>query len=593
VATTNPEALMRAAPPSVVVLGTAVDSGDLAVTHPEWLADRLRGFAAEVSSISDLSAAGWDQVGETIATVSGPVGLVDGSFVGHTSPLGDTIADPRRGSAMLMDDGGFHGVLRIGPTDRSAALAATRALAAVGAPVRVSLLAERLVASGVELRPVEPGPYVAGFAQGSADARELLELVNRTDEHQLRLAASARPRDGFYSTFVVRRISRHLTELALRFRLRPNLITAWSLVIGVAAAALFAAGAQWAVVAGAVLLQISLVLDCVDGEVARYTRQFTSFGAWLDAVTDRVKEFAVYAGLAVGAARSGEDLWLFACSALALLVVRHHVDFGFAVRQPAYLRGPSPPASPPPTAFPAARPQRWGDRAASWSDRTNRHAALTWAKRVVTMPIGERWLVISVVAPIWGARAVFVALLAAETVAALYTTTGRVLRSVSDRTPASPAASRDLAVMSELPLLINPSSPPGWLASRLGWLAPAGARLFESLAVIIIAAALGDAALVTAFGLLSVVALHLYDVVYRLRHVNRPPRPWASLAVLGSAARPAVLAVAALAGTPVFISACVAMVAVVVVASVIDGRASWVGSSPGERPFAYAEAVTR
>jgi Family of unknown function (DUF5941)/CDP-alcohol phosphatidyltransferase len=496
----------------------------------------------------------------------------------------------------LMDDGGFHGVLRIGATDRSAALAATRALAAVGSPVRVSLLAECLVASGVELQLVEPGPYVVGFAQGSSDARQLLDLVNNADEHRLRLAASARPRDGFYSTFVVRRISRHLTALALRFRLRPNTITAWSLVIGLAAAALFAAGAQSAVVAGAVLLQISLVLDCVDGEVARYTRQFTSFGAWLDAVTDRVKEFAVYAGLAVGAARSGEDLWLFAASALALLVVRHHVDFGFAVRHQAHLPGaapPAPPASPATPAYPPARPHRWGDRVASWSDRTNRRPALTWAKRVVIMPIGERWLVISLVAPVWGARAVFVVLLVTGTVAALYTTTGRILRSMSERTAESASAGRDLAVMTELPLLINPTSPPGWLAGRLGWLAPAGARLFESLAVIFIAAALGDAAVVAAFGLLSVVALHLYDVVYRLRHLHRPPQPWASLAVLGGAARPAVLAVAALAGTPVFISACVAMFAVVVFSSIIDGRASWVGSSPGERPFTYAEAVTR
>ena len=587
---------MRAAPPSVVVLAAAADLGDLPDTHPEWLVNRLHEFAPDVTSISDRSSSGWEHVGAVIARAPGPVGLVDVTFIGHTSPLGDTIADPRWGSALLMDDRGVHGVLKIGSADRSAALAATRALAAVAAPVHPSLLAERLLTSGVELRPIDPGPYVAGFAQGRFDAHHLLERVNDSDEHQLRLAASARPRDGFYSTFVLRRISRQLTALALRLRLRPNPITAASLAIGLAAAALFATGALWAVVAGAVLLQISLILDCVDGEVARYTRQFTAFGAWLDAVTDRVKEFAVYAGLAVGAARFGDDVWLLACSALALLVVRHHVDFGFAVRQQAHVPESAASSTHRPVRAapidPSGRTHQWGDRAAAWSDRTNQHAALTWAKRVVIMPIGERWLVISVVAPIWGSRAVFTVLLVIGTVAALYTTIGRVLRSVSERAAALSSEGHDLAVLTELPVLVNPGSPPVWLAGRLGWLAPAGARVVESLTVIFVAAALGDAAPVAAFGLLAVVAVHLYDLVYRLRHLSRPPRPWASLAVLGSAVRPAVLALAALVGTPVFVSVCVALAAVVAVVSIIEGRGSWVGSSPRQR-VEYAEVATR
>jgi phosphatidylglycerophosphate synthase len=585
VARTIPEALMRAAAPSVVVVGagTTTDSAELPAAHPEWLVTRLREFAGEVISISDLSPSGWERIEEAIGRTPGPVGIVDVTYVGHTAPLGDTIADPRWRSALLMDDRGFHGVLKIGSADRSAALVTTRSLAAEGAPVQVSLLADRLASSGVELHPVDPGPYVAGFAQGSSDARHLLEQVNETDEHRLRLAASVRPRDGFYSTFVVRKISRRLTAIALRLRLQPNLVTAWSLVIGLAAAGLFAAGTRWALLTGAVLLQVSLVLDCVDGEVARYTRRFTPFGAWLDGVADRVKEFAAYAGLAIGAARSGEDVWLLACSALALLVVRHHVDFGFAVRQSA--------RSAPHPASIADRP--WGERVAAWSDRTNRRAFQTWAKRVVTMPIGERWLVISVVASIWGPRAVFVVLLVTGTVAALYMTIGRVLRTASEPAPRSASVSRDLAVLTEVPVLANTASPPAWLTGRLGWLAPGTARLFEALAIIVLARAVGEAGLVAAFGLLAVVAIHLYDLVYRLRHLYRPPRPWASLAVLGSAARPAVLAVVALAGTALFVSACVAMAALVVAVSVVDGHASWIGSSPDERRPEYAEATTR
>ena len=37
--------------------------------------------------------------------------------------------------------------------------------------------------------------------------------------------------------------------------------------------------------------------DCVDGQLARYTRQFSKLGAWLDSIFDRTKEYVVFAGL--------------------------------------------------------------------------------------------------------------------------------------------------------------------------------------------------------------------------------------------------------------------------------------------------------
>ncbi|MEN9594219.1 MAG: hypothetical protein RLY23_702, partial [Actinomycetota bacterium] len=53
-----------------------------------------------------------------------------------------------------------------------------------------------------------------------------------------------------------------------------------SFLVGVLAAIEFSRSNY---ISGALLLQFSLILDCVDGEVARYTKQFSRFGAWLDA----------------------------------------------------------------------------------------------------------------------------------------------------------------------------------------------------------------------------------------------------------------------------------------------------------------------
>ena len=74
---------------------------------------------------------------------------------------------------------------------------------------------------------------------------------------------------------------------------------------GSLAAAAFATGERWGLVAGAILLQAAFTTDCVDGQLARYTRTFSKLGAWLDSIFDRSKEYVCFAGLAIGASRGG------------------------------------------------------------------------------------------------------------------------------------------------------------------------------------------------------------------------------------------------------------------------------------------------
>lgn len=335
-----------------------------------------------------------------------------------------------------------------------------------------------------------------------------------------RLVGSARVRDGFYSTFVVRRLSRHLTHLALRLGLRPNEVTLISMALGIGAAFLFARGEQTTTVIAALLLQVSLMVDCVDGEVARYTGRFTAVGAWLDGVGDRVKEYSVYAGLA-----AGYDVWAMAAAMLVVQVYRHQVDFGFAaVRVDADTSGDG---------------AALGRRAVALSDSTSERPALMWAKRVVIMPIGERWLVISAASIIGGGRAVFLALLVTCSLALLYTTTGRVLRALSRRT--SPLDPEQLSVMTGL--LPPPLEPlPALLTRhRLAGLVPATVRAGELAVLLAIAAQQHAGLLPAAFALAAVIAVDGYDVVYRLRQDQAAPAPWRRIALLGALPRLAVV----------------------------------------------------
>ncbi|HEX2313295.1 MAG TPA: hypothetical protein VHJ17_06160, partial [Thermomonospora sp.] len=53
-----------------------------------------------------------------------------------------------------------------------------------------------------------------------------------------------------------------------------------------------------------------------------------------------------------------------------------------------------------------------------------------WAKKMVVFPIGERFAVVSVTTAFWNAKVTFTVLLAWGAVAAAYTLSGRMLRSL-------------------------------------------------------------------------------------------------------------------------------------------------------------------
>jgi len=132
-------------------------------------------------------------------------------------------------------------------------------------------------------------------------------------------------------------------------------------------------------------------LDCADGQLARLTGTFSDLGGWLDAMFDRLKEYAVYAGLAIGSARSGDDVWLLAVTALVLQTVRHALDSAWSVT-PA-----------------AVSAQNEGGRRRAAGRRRRWH----WSRKVAILPISERSMLISVLAAATSPRFVFAVLIGA------------------------------------------------------------------------------------------------------------------------------------------------------------------------------------
>ncbi len=290
--------------------------------------------------------------------------------------------------------------------------------------------------------------------------RAAIEAADGVDEDAVRLRNSVKSDDDLFATYAVSSWSPRLVVIAARLGLSPAAVTWLSVLVTVVAAAGFAQAGFVATFIGAILLYLGFVLDCVDGQLARYTRQFSPYGGWLDTIADRAKEYLAYAGLAIGAARTGETgVWALAIAAITLQTVRHMTDcwYGAARDSVAARLAPAPFVD---RADRSARTRSTADVSAGAADRliaatnSGRKGVLHWVKKLLAFPIGERWLLISVGAVIGGGRLVFLAMLAWGLLAAAYTLPVRVWRSLALRPSVLPrgevASHRDDGVLARL-----------------------------------------------------------------------------------------------------------------------------------------------
>jgi phosphatidylglycerophosphate synthase len=106
--------------------------------------------------------------------------------------------------------------------------------------------------------------------------------------------------EGFFDRYFNRKFSRWFTRVFLAFGFSPNAVTLVATGIGLISAACFGLGSYQAGVIAALLFQLSAVIDCCDGEVARLTFTESPFGAWLDIALDNVVHMAIFVGIAAG-----------------------------------------------------------------------------------------------------------------------------------------------------------------------------------------------------------------------------------------------------------------------------------------------------
>jgi hypothetical protein len=422
--------------------------------------------ARRCPDVEVLAATDGDEVVRLVGAASGPEVLIAGEVVVNDVPLRGVLG--ATGSAALVGPAedrdlesaprctvGRDRVLTTGLGDGPGALHRFLRVVRVAAPPAVlssagedPILAvlDAALREGQHVRAVYLRDAVWAQADGPESATVAWERLVTRDEETLRLTAAVKAEDGWFTTHLVSPYSRYLARWAARRGMTPDQVTVASLAVGIGAAVAFATGDRLGMLVGALLLQAAFTLDCVDGQLARYAGSGTPFGGWLDAMFDRLKEFLVYAGLALGAVRVEADLgiWHLAAAALILQTVRHHVDLGYeadeldawqacpparaAAAEATAPSGPAGDRSPDPVGRSAPSPTV-ASRLVAAAKQVERSAPLRWLKRIVVLPIGERFALISVVAILGSARHVFLALLGWGSIALVYTATGRLARS--------------------------------------------------------------------------------------------------------------------------------------------------------------------
>lgn len=199
----------------------------------------------------------------------------------------------------------------------------TRLLSNRGEPLPVGV-AQRtasgggLILDGVPCTPAEGVACLVVDPQSARGAEQAL------------WASLASSSDGFIDRAFNRPCGRVLSKLLIHTAVSPNFVSAASILLGLVAAWGFAVGSHASTVLGAVLLQLSAVVDCVDGDLARVLFKESALGKWLDLAGDQVVHVSVFAALALGMFRAGEGavvLWLGASAVAGALI-----SFGVVVR---------------------------------------------------------------------------------------------------------------------------------------------------------------------------------------------------------------------------------------------------------------------
>jgi hypothetical protein len=185
--------------------------------------------------------------------------------------------------------------------------------------------------------------------------------------------ASKKQRDINWFTEWVARPPAAVVVYALRgTSVTPNQVTFLSALVAAGACAMFALlpGHAW-LIAAAGVFELSFVLDCADGQLARLRKTASPLGHLLDFLMDELKAMLLYGAVAVRLWRDTGDERLLLVGLAALFCLASGISLTSFMRRPEY--GARPPT-------PDGQPAELGTRRGAIGRVLH---AIEWAARIV------------------------------------------------------------------------------------------------------------------------------------------------------------------------------------------------------------------
>ena len=109
--------------------------------------------------------------------------------------------------------------------------------------------------------------------------------------------SSSKINDGSISKYINRPISKWITSKITDYPLTPNQISIAVFFISVFSGLIISIEGYFFLLLGALLAQLSSILDGCDGEIARLKLLESKFGGWFDRVLDRYSDLFIFTGL--------------------------------------------------------------------------------------------------------------------------------------------------------------------------------------------------------------------------------------------------------------------------------------------------------
>jgi phosphatidylglycerophosphate synthase len=144
-------------------------------------------------------------------------------------------------------------------------------------------------------------------------ARRVVDVAAAGEAQRALWASLTSSSDGLVDRVFNRPCGRPVSKLLVHTAVSPNAVSLASIFVGVLAGAFFAAGDYATSLLAAAVFQLSAILDCIDGDLARVLFKESAFGKWLDLAGDQIVHVAVFGGIALGVLQTTPEsraVWL-------------------------------------------------------------------------------------------------------------------------------------------------------------------------------------------------------------------------------------------------------------------------------------------